>query len=71
MPVPWIDRIAARPSAPPCWETKEGGRGMTTIGDMPFDIIGWDVNRAGEIKIAFVIAVTCSLNLGPRMAGRF
>ena len=29
---------------------------MTTIGDMPFEIIGWDVNRSGEIKIAFVIA---------------
>ena len=36
---------------------------MTTITDAPFElaqapfeIIGWDINRGGEIKIAFVIA---------------
>jgi hypothetical protein len=29
---------------------------MTTIADAPFEIIGWDVNRGGEVKIAFVIA---------------
>jgi hypothetical protein len=29
---------------------------MATIPDAPFEIIGWDVNRGGEIKIAFVIA---------------
>ena len=29
---------------------------MTTLADAPFEIIGWDINRGGEIKIAFVIA---------------
>jgi hypothetical protein len=29
---------------------------MTNLGDAPFEIIGWDVNHGGEIKIAFVIA---------------
>jgi hypothetical protein len=28
---------------------------MTTIADAPFEIIGWGINRAGEIKIASVI----------------
>jgi hypothetical protein len=29
---------------------------MSTIADAPFEIIGWDINRGGEIKSAFVIA---------------
>jgi hypothetical protein len=29
---------------------------MTKLVDAPFEIIGWDINRGGEIKIAFVIA---------------
>jgi len=36
---------------------------MTTLADAPFEIIGWDINRGGEIKIAFVVTGGDRLNV--------